>query len=111
MPNSPSAPGSRWHGARRSRATPPRSPVRSTSSISNASRRACCSESIFRRPQLFAAALQRLLLDREDRIGLDLDVRHHAGAPGLVGEFHVVDATYRVGDLEAFVVIDGAVVV
>src|SRR5262245_45944564 len=61
------------------------------------------------RPRLLAAVGQLLLLDREDRALLHVDVSHDADASGLVGELGVVAAGLDAGDPQALVMVDGAV--
>jgi hypothetical protein len=60
---------------------------------------------------LFGAALQLFLVDREDRARLDLNVRNDAGASALVDKLDVVGASFRVGNFQAFIVIDGMVAI
>src|SRR5579863_5619149 len=62
-------------------------------------------------PPLAFARLQVLLLDREDRAHLDLDVPNRADAPGQVGEFGVIRSGRNVGDAQALVVVNRAILV
>ena len=60
---------------------------------------------------LFGAALQFLFVDRKHRAGLDLNIRNDTGPPALIDKFDVVDARFGVGDFQAFVMIDGVIVI
>jgi hypothetical protein len=63
------------------------------------------------RAGLFGAALKLFLFDGEDRTGLDLNVGNNTGPSALVDKSDVVRSGFRVGNFQAFIVIDRVIAI